>query len=480
MFELIIGLEVHVQLNTNTKLFCSCSTNFGDNPNTNTCPTCLGLPGSLPVLNKEAVKKAILFGKAVEAVINNNSIFERKNYFYPDLPTSYQISQLQRPIVQGGTIIVDTEDGLFKVIKLDRAHLECDAGKNTHLSDCSMIDLNRAGTPLLEIVTQPDFRNSFEVISYLKQLHQIVRYTDISDANMENGNFRCDVNISIRPKGDKNLYTRCEIKNINSFKFIEQAISYEFNRHVEAWEDGVYEEEIFQETRLFDPEKGITKSMRGKEEAMDYRYFPDPDLKPVFISNEMYEECKLEVELPRAKKLRYREIGVSEMDIERIINDLEVCYVFDYFLDSQFKLKTIITWVVNEWGSRIKNEDYLNAKTPITLTDLGSIMEMIEDNKINKQGGIAILDYITTKRECVDSVFVLNIANELDLLQDNNSDELLKIVKEVLMEQSSNVEEYKNGKTKLLGSFVGQVMKKTGGKANPKLANELILQEIGV
>jgi len=292
MFELIIGLEVHIQLNTKTKLFCSCKTSFGEKPNTNTCPTCLGLPGSLPVMNKEAAIKAMKFANGINAKINDNSKFERKNYFYPDLPTGYQISQLEVPIVEGGEVIIKTKEGEDKTIHLNRAHLETDAGKNIHEQNSSYVDLNRAGTPLLEIVTEPDFRSIEEVTSYLKQLHSIVRYLDISDANMQEGSFRCDVNISIRPKGEDKLYTRCEIKNLNSFKFIEKAIAYEYQRQVEAWEDGIYEKEVVQETRKFDTDKLVTFSMRGKEEAMDYRYFPEPDLKPIKLLPEMYEIAK--------------------------------------------------------------------------------------------------------------------------------------------------------------------------------------------
>ena len=304
MFEVIIGLEVHVQLNTKTKLWCSCPTSFGDEANSNVCPTCLGLPGALPVLNKEAVHKSIMFAKAINAKVNKTSIFNRKNYFYPDLPTGYQISQYEIPIVEGGYLTIEV-NGKEKIINITRAHLENDAGKNIHHGSESRVDLNRAGTPLLEIVSEPELRSSDEAVAYLKKLHSIVRFLGISDANMQEGSFRCDVNVSIRPKGDDRFYTRCEIKNMNSFKFIEKAIKYEVNRHIEAWEDGVYDKEIVQETRLFDVKTGETRSMRGKEEAADYRYFPDPDLLPLIIDDKIIEKYSIIPEMPDEKKERF-------------------------------------------------------------------------------------------------------------------------------------------------------------------------------
>ncbi|NQY94936.1 MAG: Asp-tRNA(Asn)/Glu-tRNA(Gln) amidotransferase subunit GatB, partial [Campylobacteraceae bacterium] len=329
MFEVVIGLEVHAQLNTKSKLFCSCATSFGEAPNTNVCPTCLGLPGALPVLNKEAVHKAIQLGTALNAPINQHSIFNRKNYFYPDLPNGYQISQFEVPVVGLGHLEIDFEDGTSKTIGITRAHLENDAGKSIHAHDCSQVDLNRAGTPLLEIVSEPDMRSSEEVILYLKKLHSIVRYIDISDANMEEGSFRCDVNISIRPKGETKLYTRCEIKNMNSFKFIEKAIKYEVSRHIEAWEDGIHSTEIVQETRLFDVSTGETRSMRGKEDAADYRYFPDPDLRPLIITNEMIEKFSDIPELPDAKKSRFvSEFGIKEYSASVVTSTKELAQFF--------------------------------------------------------------------------------------------------------------------------------------------------------
>ena len=304
MFEVVIGLEVHTQLNTKTKIFCSCSTSFGDEANTHVCPTCLALPGALPVLNKEAVKKAISFGTAINAKINKKSVFNRKNYFYPDLPKAYQISQFEIPIVEGGELIIDV-NGTKKRIGVTRAHLEEDAGKNIHEENESLVDLNRAGTPLLEIVSEPDLRSSDEAVAYLKKLHSILRFLNISDANMQEGSFRCDANVSIRPKGDTKLYTRVEIKNLNSFKFIQKAIDYEVERQSAAWEDGKYDEEVYQETRLFDTTNLVTRSMRGKEDSAEYRYFPDPDLLPVEVPEEMYNEAIKIPELAEQKVARY-------------------------------------------------------------------------------------------------------------------------------------------------------------------------------
>ena len=495
MFELVIGLEVHIQLNTKTKLFCSCKTSFGDKPNTNTCPVCLSLPGSLPVINKEAVIKAMKFANAVNAKINDNSIFERKNYFYPDLPAGYQISQLEVPIVEGGEIIIKTKEEQDKKINLNRAHLETDAGKTIHQHTNSYVDLNRAGTPLLEIVTEPDFRSIEEVTSYLKQLHSIVRYLDISDANMQEGSFRCDVNVSIRPKGETKLYTRCEIKNINSFKFIEKAIAYEYRRQVEAWEDGEYEEKIFQETRLFDTNKGITKSMRGKEEAMDYRYFPDPDIKKIKIKPEMYEIAKQIPEMPREKIIRYKnQFDLNEKEIERLVQDVETNIIFEELLFdniTQEEVKTIISILIVELQGYINNNEDIDITTvPISITQLKELCEVINKNIISSSGAKKVLSYLLEKQEeeielkkslkekPENEIKIEEILNKLNLKQISDSSELIKYVEQVIKEDTKSVEEYKNGKTKVIGSFVGKIMKLTGGKANPQIVNKLLKEEL--
>lgn len=474
MFETVIGLEVHVQLNTNSKLFCSCATSFGEEANSNTCPTCLALPGGLPVLNKEAVSKAIMLGTALKAKINKVSIFDRKNYFYPDLPTGYQISQLSIPVVDLGELTIDFADGSSKTIGVTRAHLENDAGKNIHVGDHSQVDLNRAGTPLLEIVSEPDMRNSEEAILYLKKLHSIVRYIGISDANMQEGSFRCDVNISIRPKGDTKFYTRCEIKNMNSFRFIERAIAYEVNRHIEAWEDGVYEKEIVQETRLFDTNTGETRSMRGKEDAADYRYFPDPDLLPLIISDEMIEEFSKIPELPDEKKARFvKEFGIKDYDASVITASLEMANYFDQMMAEKISSKNAVTWLTVELQGRLK-EGITIEESPIDAKTLALIVKRIEDSTISNKAAKDVLDYlIENSSNDVDTTI-----DKLGLKQVSDDGALLSIIDEILNANQDKVAEYKAGKDKMFAFFVGQTMKASRGSANPQRVSELIKERL--
>ncbi|WP_165519426.1 Asp-tRNA(Asn)/Glu-tRNA(Gln) amidotransferase subunit GatB [Helicobacter pylori] len=471
-FEAVIGLEVHVQLNTKTKIFCSCSTSFGETPNSNTCPVCLGLPGALPVLNKEVVKKAIRLGTAIEANINQHSIFARKNYFYPDLPKAYQISQFEVPIVSDGKLEIDTKEGA-KIVRIERAHMEEDAGKNIHEGSYSLVDLNRACTPLLEIVSKPDMRNSEEAIAYLKKLHAIVRFIGISDANMQEGNFRCDANVSIRPKGDEKLYTRVEIKNLNSFRFIAKAIEYEIERQSAAWENGRYSEEVVQETRLFDTAKGITLSMRNKEESADYRYFKDPDLYPVFIDEKLLKESQKINELPGAKKIRYmKDFNLKEDDANLLVSDPLLAEYFESMLNLGVKAKTSVTWLCVELLGRLKAETTLE-NCGVSAHALGALAKRIDEGKISGKSAKDVLDKLLEEHGGdVDALI-----EQMGLSQVNDTEAIVKVIEEVLKNNADKVLEYKSGKDKLFGFFVGQAMKNLKG-ANPSVVNAILKEKL--
>ncbi len=471
-FEAVIGLEVHVQLNTKTKIFCSCSTSFGESPNSNTCPVCLGLPGALPVLNKEVVKKAIQLGIAIEANINQYSIFARKNYFYPDLPKAYQISQFEVPIVSDGKLEIDTKEGA-KIVRIERAHMEEDAGKNIHEGSCSLVDLNRACTPLLEIVSKPDMRNSEEAIAYLKKLHAIVRFIGISDANMQEGNFRCDANVSIRPKGNGKLYTRVEIKNLNSFRFIAKAIEYEIERQSAAWESGRYNEEVVQETRLFDTNKGITLSMRNKEESADYRYFKDPDLYPVFIDEKLLKEAQKINELPSAKKIRYmKDFNLKEDDANLLVSDPLLAEYFESMLNLGVKAKTSVTWLCVELLGRLKAEITLE-NCGVSAHMLGVLAKRIDEGKISGKSAKDVLDKLLEEQGGdVDALI-----EQMGLSQVNDTEAIVKVIEEVLKNNADKVLEYKSGKDKLFGFFVGQAMKNLKG-ANPSVVNAILKEKL--
>ena len=472
-FETVIGLEVHVQLNTKTKIFCSCPTSFGDDANKNTCPTCLALPGALPVMNKEAMKKAVMFGRAIDAQINQDSIFARKNYFYPDLPTGYQISQFEIPIVGEGELVIDFEDGSHKTIGVTRAHLEMDAGKNTHAGDHSKVDLNRASTPLLEIVSEPDMRSSEEAILYLKKLHSIVRYLGISDANMQEGSFRCDANVSIRPVGQEEFGTRVEIKNLNSFRHIQKAIEYEVERHKEAYEFGTYEDEVYLETRLYNVESGETKSMRGKEDAADYRYFPDPDLLPLHIDE---ETMKIEIpELPDEKKARFiSEFKITEYDAGVITADLEMAHYFEEMMDCGISGKNGVSLLTSELLGRLKKEAIFDiTKSPIKAKALAEVVKNIENSTINRKGAKDLLDLLMA-----EDISVNDGIEKLGIKQVSDDGAILEIIDSILEANSDKVEQYKSGKDKLFGFFVGQTMKASRGSANPQKVNELLQERL--
>ncbi|EQB40713.1 glutamyl-tRNA amidotransferase subunit B [Sulfurimonas hongkongensis] len=474
MFEVVIGLEVHVQLNTKTKLFCSCPTSFNHKQNTNTCPTCLALPGALPVLNKEVLHKSIMLGTAIDATINKTSYFDRKSYFYPDSPSAYQITQLYTPIVEHGKLKIDFEDGSHKIIRINRAHIEADAGKNIHDGDISKVDLNRAGTPLLEIVSEPDMRSTEEVILYLKKLHAIIRYLDIGDANMQEGSFRVDVNVSIRPKGDEKLYTRVEIKNINSFRFIQRAIELEVARQSEAWEDGVYDEEISQETRLFDQVKQETRSMRGKEEAADYRYFPEPDLLKTIVTDEMLEIYSKIPELPDEKMARFvKDYGMSDYNASVVTSSLEMAHFFETMMEEGISAKNALTWLTVELQGRLKGDVNIT-NSPVDAKKLGHLVKRIEDKTISGKAAKEVLDRLMEENLEVDGVI-----DALGLKQVSDAGAIEAMCDEIISANQDKVEQYRGGKDKLFGFFVGQVMKISKGSANPQAVNEILKAKLG-
>ena len=475
MFETVIGLEVHVQLNTKTKLFCSCPTSFNHKQNVNTCPTCLALPGALPVLNQNVLQKAVMLGTAVGATVNRISYFDRKSYFYPDSPTAYQITQFYTPVIQNGTLDIDLEDGSKKTIRIGFAHIEADAGKNIHEGNISKVDLNRAGTPLLEIVTQPDMRNADEAVLYLKKLHSIIRYLDIGDANMQEGSFRVDVNVSIRPKGEEKLYTRVEVKNINSFKFIQKAIEVEVQRQSEAWEDGVYDEEICQETRLYDQEKNETRSMRGKEEAADYRYFPEPDLLKAVVTDEMFEKYSKIPELPDAKKSRFiSEYKMNAYNAGVITASIETAHFFEDMMSlGGVSAKTATSLLTVELPARLKGDVNIS-NSPVDSKKLGLIAQRIDDQTISGKAAKEVLDYMMENESDVDSVI-----EKLGLQQVTDTGAIESMCQEIIDANPEKVEQYQGGKDKLFGFFVGQVMKASKGSANPQAVNEILKAKLG-
>ncbi|MBU5611409.1 Asp-tRNA(Asn)/Glu-tRNA(Gln) amidotransferase subunit GatB [Geomonas azotofigens] len=475
-YQVVIGLEVHTQLTTNTKIFCGCSTRFGAEPNSQTCPVCLGFPGALPVLNKQVVENAILAGLATNCSITQRNVFARKNYFYPDLPKGYQISQFDLPICQHGHLDIEV-DGETKRIGITRIHMEEDAGKLVHADipgvDDSCVDLNRACTPLLEIVSEPDMRSPDEAIAYLKKLHQIVMYLGICDGNLEEGSFRCDANVSLMPVGSTVFGTRAELKNINSFKFIKQAIEYEIERQAEILDDGG---KVIQETRLFDPNTGTTRSMRGKEEAHDYRYFPDPDLVPVLIPDQWIEDVRATLpELPEAKRARYvAELGLPEYDAEVLVSSRELAAYYEETVALFPQAKTVSNWVMGE-VSRALNEDNNRSITdcPVTPPLLADLLKLMEKGTISGKIAKTVFDEMYKTGKAPEK-----IVEEKGLVQVSDTGAIEAMVDEVLKNNPAQVEQYRGGKETVFGFFVGQVMRASKGKANPALVNELLLKKL--
>jgi len=473
-WETVIGLEIHTQLATKSKIFSSASTTYGAEPNTQACIIDLGYPGVLPVLNAEVVRMAVRFGLAIDAQIANRSVFARKNYFYPDLPKGYQISQYELPIVGPGHLEISLEDGTLKMIGVTRAHLEEDAGKSVHdaFDGETGIDLNRAGTPLLEIVSEPDMRSAQEAVAYMRKIHQIVRYIGISDGNMQEGSFRCDANVSVRPVGQKELGTRTELKNLNSFRFVERAINIEVGRQIDVLEDGG---KVVQETRLYDSDRDETRSMRSKEEANDYRYFPDPDLLPVEIDAATIDAVRSELpELPDAKRLRFMaEYGLKEVDVLLLVASRPRADYFEAVAKAVTsvggEVKLAANWMIGELSGALNRDGIGIAESPVSAEQLAGLLRRIVDNTISGKLAKEVFEAMWRGDGTVDEII-----DSRDLKQISDSGELEKIVDQVIADCPEQVQQYRNGKTKVLGFLVGQVMKATQGKANPGRVNEIL------
>jgi aspartyl-tRNA(Asn)/glutamyl-tRNA(Gln) amidotransferase subunit B len=479
-WETVIGLETHAQLSTRAKIFSGASTAFGAAPNTQACGVDIALPGVLPVLNRGAVERAIRFGLAVGATVNRTSVFARKNYFYPDLPKGYQISQFELPIVQGGAVTILTKAG-EKTVRLTRAHLEEDAGKSLHedFHGMSGIDLNRAGTPLLEIVSEPDMRSAEEAVAYARALHGLVRWIEICDGNMQEGSFRCDANVSVRPKGSEKLGTRCEIKNLNSFRFLERAIEYEVRRQIEVIEGGG---RIAQETRLYDPDRDETRSMRSKEEAHDYRYFPDPDLLPLAVSEAWIEAVRGRMpELPQAKRARYeRELALPAYDAATVTQSRELAEYFEAVLaagGAAVPPKAAANWVMGELSARLNEAGTDASQSAVGPAQLGRLLARIQDGTISGKIAKEVFDAIWAGDDRSEGAADA-IIEQRGLRQISDAGALEAVIAEVLAANPKSVEEFRAGKEKAFNALVGQVMKATKGKANPQQVNELLRKKL--
>lgn len=484
-WEAVIGLEVHAQLNTQSKIFCACSTEFGQEPNSNTCPVCLGLPGALPVLNREAVNNAGKAALALNLRINNESIFARKNYFYPDLPKGYQISQYDQPFSEYGQVEILTSardeggrpvEWQLKRFGITRAHIEEDAGKSVHdIGDPSKsyVNLNRAGTPLLEIVSEPDFRSSWEAYDYVSFLRRTLQYIGVCDGNMEEGNLRCDANVSVRPKGQEQFGTRAEIKNVNSLRFLQKAIDYEIDRQITVLETGG---KIVQETRLWNEREGKTYTMRSKEDAHDYRYFPEPDLPPLEVSNEWIESLRAALpELPEARRQRFmRDYDLNADEAFTLTNQRELADYFETAARAANNHRAAANWILSELLRELKNAEVDITGCKIKAKDLGALIRLIDDQTIS--GKIAkdvFAEMFTSGKPPTE------IVKEQGLVQITDTGAIEKIADEVIAANSEQLAKYRAGKTAVMGFFVGQVLKASGGKANPQAVNEILKQKLG-
>jgi aspartyl-tRNA(Asn)/glutamyl-tRNA(Gln) amidotransferase subunit B len=472
-WEIVIGIETHAHLLTHSKMFSGASTAFGAEPNTQASAVDIALPGVLPVLNRHAVELAIRFGLAVGGEVNRRSVFARKNYFYPDLPKGYQISQYELPVIKGGALDIVLPEGA-KTVHLTRAHLEEDAGKSLHEDFHGMtgIDLNRAGTPLLEIVTEPELRGAKEAVAYARALHALVRWIGICDGNMQEGSFRCDANVSVRRAGETRLGTRCEIKNLNSFRFMEQAIGFEAQRQIELIEDG---KAVVQETRLYDPDRNETRPMRSKEDAQDYRYFPDPDLLPLVIADDDVAAVKAKMpELPAEKRRRYGEaLGLAAYDVSLLTESLEKARYFEAAVAAGAPAKLAANWLNGEVASRLNEQSLEFSAMPVSAPALAKLLARIQDGTVSQKGAKDVLAELWGGAGDVDAVIA-----DKGLKQISDAGAIDKVVDEVLAANARQVEDYRAGKEKAFNSLVGQVMKRTQGKANPAQVNEALRRKL--
>jgi len=472
-FETVIGLEVHAQLKTDSKIFCGCSTRFGAAPNSNTCPVCLGMPGVLPVLNRKVVEYALKMALATNCRTNLRNQFARKNYFYPDLPKGYQISQFELPIAEHGWVEITVGETTRK-IGITRIHMEEDAGKLVHdeFEPKSYVDLNRTGTPLIEIVSEPDIRSPEEAAAYLRKLHAILRYLDICDGNMQEGSFRCDANISLRPKGEEEFGTRTELKNMNSFRNVQKALEYEERRQRDILLDGGA---IVQETLLWDANKNVTNSMRGKEEAHDYRYFPDPDLVPVVLDQGWIERAEKSLpELPDQRMKRFMEqLELPHYDAEVLTGDRELADYFEQALQDYNQPKKLSNWIMTELLRALKGEEQSITSCPVSPANLAKLLSMIEQGTISGKIAKTVFEEMLASGKDPETV-----VKEKNLVQMSDEGDLIKVVREIVEANPEQAAQFRSGKTKVMGFFVGQLMQKTKGRANPKLANELFAKEL--